>query len=275
VKTRRRGFAAGLLVIAVLVLAAYLAGCTSVTSSSSLKAAAPVPVPAALAGRHFVSQVTPSQMTTSRWDQPGNDPGNCPGNPGAVHLDAAGDAELDTTGKRLDCTSVQSPTVTATGPGFVYEARVFFSTFDGVWPAVWMYGSDWPAQGEVDAVEDNFGVSYLSWHYRSCNPVAAASSEISTNPWSYQCKADASPPASPDITAGNWHTVDIAFTSDGFSVYYDGRLFDSVKENLTPAGDDPMWFTVSEGSCEGQDGSECNGPPGPGNVKVRYIRVFR
>jgi hypothetical protein len=44
--------------------------------------------------------------------------------------------------------------------------------------------------------------------------------------------------------------VDIAFTATGFSVYYNGRLYDSIKENVTTPGRDPMWLTVSEWSCE-------------------------
>jgi len=102
------------------------------------------------------------------------------------------------------------------------------------------------------------------------------SSEISSNPWTYDCKTTAAPDGT-NITAPGWHTVDIAFTSAGFSVYYDGALYMSVPEAITPAGNDPMWVTVSDGSCNGSGGNECPGgaPGGPaGTTQVAYISEF-
>jgi hypothetical protein len=239
-------------------------------------ASAPRPYPAALAGHPFVSQVTPAAMTSARWDEPRNAPGRCEANPRQVHRNAHGSAELDTTGAAGNCTSIQSPTVTATKPGMVYEADIYFSTFKGTWPALWMYGNDQPDQGELDAAEDNYGVNYLTWHYAPCNS-KASSSTISTGPWQYDCKTNAPAPRTRDITAPGWNVVDIAFTATGFSVYYNGKLFDSIKENVTTPGKDPMWLTVSEWSCKQSWFNACaKGTSGkPGNVQLRYIRVFR
>jgi hypothetical protein len=139
-----------------------------------------------------------------------------------------------------------------------------------------MYGNDQPDQGELDAVEDNYGANYLTWHYASCNG-QASSSTISTGPWQYACKTNAPAPRTRNITAPSWNIVDIAFTATGFSVYYNGKLFDSIKENVTTSGTDPMWLTVSEGSCKQPNFNACaKGTSGkPGNVQVKYIRVFR
>ena len=119
--------------------AAY--GCAAVVAAAVLAphhltpqrqaASAPRPYPAALAGHPFVSQVTPAAMTSARWDEPQNAPGRCAANPRQVHLNAHGSAELDTNGATGNCTSIQSPTVTATKPGMVYEADIYFSTFNG------------------------------------------------------------------------------------------------------------------------------------------------
>ena len=239
-------------------------------------ASAPRPYPAALAGHPFVSQVTPAAMASPRWDEPRNAPGRCAANPRQVHLNAHGSAELDTNGATGNCTSIQSPSVTATKPGMIYEADIYFSTFKGTWPALWMYGNDQPDQGELDAAEDNYGVNYLTWHYAPCNS-KASSSTISTGPWQYDCKTNAPPPRTRDITAPGWSVVDIAFTATGFSVYYNGRLYDSIRENVTTPGKDPMWLTVSEWSCKQTWFNACaKGTSGkPGNVQVRYIRVFR
>ncbi len=139
-----------------------------------------------------------------------------------------------------------------------------------------MYGNDQPDQGELDAAEDNYGVNYLTWHYAPCNR-QASSSTISTGPWQYDCKTNAPAPRTRNITAPGWNIVDIAFTATGFSVYYNGRLFDSIKENVTTPGKDPMWLTVSEWSCEQPWFNACaKGTSGrPGNIQVRYIRIFR
>ena len=160
-------------------------------------------------------------MASARWDEPQNAPGGCQANPREVHRNAHGYAELDTTGATGNCTSIQSPTLTTTKPGMVYEADIYFSTFKGTWPALWMYGNDQPDQGELDAAEDNYGVNYLTWHYAPCNS-KASSSTISTGPWQYDCKTNAPAPRTRDITAPGWNIVDIAFTATGFSAYYNG-----------------------------------------------------
>jgi hypothetical protein len=184
-------------------------------------------------------------------------------------LNSSGYAELDTTGQTNDCTSVQTPQTVPTRPGYVYEADVYFSNFQD-WPAFWMYGSNWPNQGEIDAVEANFAVNYVSWHYGT----ASDQLEISTNPWTYAGKTTATP-VSTNIAPG-WHVVDIAFRSSGVSVYYDGSLYVSIPESVTTPGDDPMWLTVSDGSCASGGNNVCaTGALGtPGNVQVKYIREF-
>ncbi len=158
-----------------------------------------------------------------------------------------------------------------TTAGYVYEADVYFSNFQD-WPAYWMYGNNWPAQGEIDAVEANFGTNYVSWHYTSCDG-SASSSEISTNPWTYDCKSNATPTGT-NIQPG-WHIVDIAFTSSGVQVYYDGSLYVTINESVTGPSD-PMWLTFSEGSCEANGNNVCaSGALGtPGNVQVKYLREF-
>ena len=51
---------------------------------------------------------------------------------------------------------------------------------------------------------------------------------------------------------------------------------DNYKENVTTPGQDPMWLTVSQGSCEQPTFNACaTGTTGkPGSVQVRYIKVF-
>lgn len=247
----------------------------AVLTANHQAAAAPRPYAAALAGHQFVSQVAPAALVSAQWDEPQNAPGGCQANPREVYRNAHGYAELATTAAAGNCTSIQSPSVTSTKPGMVYEADLYFSTFNGTWPSLWMYGNSQPDQGELDAVEDNYGANYLTWHYASCNGTAS-SSTISTGPWQYACKTNAPAPRTRNITAPSWNIVDIAFTATGFSVYYNGKLFDSIKENVTTPGNDPMWLTVSMGSCKQPTFNACaKGTSGnAGNVQVKYIRIF-
>jgi hypothetical protein len=217
-----------------------------------------------LAGHPLVTSWSPQQIASSPWNEPGNDPGNCPANPSAVSLNSSGFAELDTTGQANNCTSVQSPQTVPTGPGYVYEGDIYFSNFQD-WPAFWMYGNDWPSQGEIDAVEANFGTNHVTWHFGANN------STIGTGSGNGQLVQ----PASANISPG-WHVVDIAFTSSSISLYYDGQLYVSIPESITVSGSDPMWLTVSDGSCESGGNNVCaTGALGtPGNVQVKYIREF-
>jgi hypothetical protein len=233
-----------------------------------------VPYPAALrTGHPFGQEIDPATLAGSAWNNPGNDPGNCAPDPKAVSVNASGYAQLTTTGAANNCVSIQSPHTLPTTAGYVYEADVYFSSFQG-WPAFWMYGNDWPAAGEIDAVEANFGSNYVSWHYAPCSG-SSGSSEISTNPWSYACKSSVSP-VGPNIQAG-WHIVDLAFTSSGVQVYYDGALYVTINESVTTGNTaDPMWLTISEGSCAANGSNDCaRGALGtPGNVQVKYVRMF-
>jgi hypothetical protein len=235
---------------------------------------ATVPYAAALQSGHpLVQQFNPATLAGSGWNSPANDPGNCAANPKAVSLNSSGYAELDTTGAANNCVSIQSPTTLPTTAGYVYEADVYISNFQD-WPAFWMYGNNWPAQGEIDAVEANFGANYVSWHYAACSR-SAGDSEISTNPWTYACKSTVSPVGA-NIQPG-WHVVDIAWTSSGVQVYYDGSLYVTISESVTTGRTaDPMWLTLSEGSCEANGNNECaSGALGtPGNVQVKYVRQF-
>jgi hypothetical protein len=257
-------------VYACAALAAAAFTTAPVTATASGRSIAPVP--AALAGHRFSQEIDPLTLAGSTWNDPFNAPGDCPANPSAVSLSSSGYAELDTTGAAGNCTSIQSPQTMPTKPGYVYEADVYFSNFED-WTTFWMYGSDWPGQGEIDAVEANFGVNYVTWHYPPCSP-SASDSEVSTNPWTYTCKATVKP-VSADILPG-WHIVDLAFTSSGLQVYYDGALYVTINENVTTRGNDPMWLTFSEGSCDEVGGNECAaGAAGvPGNVQVKYLRIF-
>jgi len=236
-------------------------------------AANPVPYPAALAGHPFAKQWTLQEMSTAPWTTPGNDPGNCPANPSAVSLVNNSYVQLNANGNPGNCTSIQSPHTYPTTPGYVYEAQIYVSN-KANWPAMWAYGDSWPSQGEIDAMEFNDEVNYVSWHYAPCNG-QTSSSEKSTNPWSYDCKTNLTPTSQPNFAPNSWVIVDYSFTSTGVDVYYNGQLYVHVPESISQ--NEAMWLTFSNGSCQGAGGNTCANPGDAsqaGNLGIKYFRAF-
>lgn len=232
---------------------------TPATASSATGSGAPLP--AALAGHPLVAAWTPSVLTSAPWTAAPNDPGGCQPNPSGVTL-AGGNAVLTTTGN--DCVDVQSPAEVPTRPGYVYETRMLVSNANN-WASFWMYGDQWPQDGEIDAVEFNFAQSYVTWH-QAGNQTAGVGSWNGT----------VVKPQSANFTAGTWHTVDIAFTATGLAVYYDGSLYVTIPESVTTAGTDPMWLTLSTSGCQSGGNNECASGAGnqPGTLQAQYVKEF-
>jgi hypothetical protein len=271
---------AGAAVAAATLAAAFLAHSApagaSVTAAAAPAASAKVvPYPHGLASGHpLVQAITPKTMTSAAWKTTtGDAPGGCPANPSAVSLNASGFAELTTTGAANNCSWIESPTAMPTKAGYVYEADVYFSNYKD-WPGFWMIGNSWPNQGELDAAEPNFGVNYVTWHQATCSS-SRSDSEVSTNPWAYDCKTTIKPTGK-NIAPG-WHIIDVAWSTNGLQIYYDGQLYVSIHESVTTGKTaDPMHFVFSEGSCVNGANNECvaGGEGTAGNVQVKYVRVF-
>ena len=237
--------------------------------SSPASAATIYPVPAALKNHPFGKEFKPAELAGPAWNAPANDPGNCPPNPSQVHVNASGYAELDTNGKSGNCTNSQSPHTYPTVDGYVYEAKIWVSSYAN-WPAFWMYGDDWPSQGEIDAMEITEGQNCVTWHYGT----NASNQQPST------CYNGGLTPTAgvPNIKANAWNTVDIAFGGNRIEVFYNGKSYVTIPETLTNTTDDPMWITFSEGSCSTPNGNTCvNGTQGigtSGNLQIQYLRIF-
>jgi hypothetical protein len=183
-----------------------------------------------------------------------------------ARVNSSGYAEIDTNGANNDCRSMQSPKASlSTAPGTIYEVLIKFSSFHD-WPALWMYGRDWPNQGEIDAVEGGPGQSYVTWHQAGNHTVGPDSWDNTVVPHA----------GGPNIQPNVWTTVDIAFTTTGVSVYYNGQDYADIPETVTTGGNDPMYLTISEGSCNADGTNVCNGGTSPaGNVQVQWVREYR
>jgi hypothetical protein len=261
---RRFWYVAGTAVLLAGSLSALLAGAPA-------QAANPVPLPPQLVNHPFNSEKDASQLLA--WGPGSNDPGNCPPNPGEIQGNSA-NITLFTTGASNDCTDLQSPHAYPTTDGYVYEADIYFSSAKN-WGGFWMYGNDWPADGEIDALETNLETNYVSYHFADSSGQGV---EYSTANGSLT--AD-----SPNITPG-WHVVDISFGNGDISVWYDGKQYVNVPKNIAA----PMWIVFSEGSCD-QSGhyQQPNPAPNPpagdtcatpndigtaGHVEVKWLRIF-
>lgn len=220
------------------------------------------------AGKSLIATFDPATLISPAWS-PANHPGNCPATSNGAKVVTSGGvtfAEIDTSGANGDCRSIQSPKASlSTAPGTVYEALIRFSSFHD-WPALWMYGPNWPNQGEIDAVEGGPGASFVTWHQ-------AGNYTIGPDAWDDRQVPYAG--MSHDIQPGVWTTVDISFTSTGVDVYYQGSLYVHIPESVTTGGTDPMFLTVSEGSCNAEGTNVCNGGSSPqGSVQVQWIKQY-
>ena len=250
--------------IAFILLAVSMV-CIAVSPGKAMSSARTVkPFPAALKNHPYARSFTPAQLYA--WRFPQNEPGGKPCNPSHVKQEGR-DVSVQTNGKQGDCGVIQSPHEYPTGNGYVYEARVYFSSMPksskfADWNSYWMYGNNWPVDGETDAVETTFGTQFVTYRYGKGN------STVSTCNRANGCDDKAGPlyPQSPNIRAG-WHTVDIAYGWKRIQIFYDGRSYVSIAGRFVTMK--PAWIVFSAGSDSSMDTIGI-----PGNVKVAWVRIF-
>jgi hypothetical protein len=277
---------------------------TTYSATATLSAGTPVtpppsgtvPYPAALATGHtLLNQYLPADLYSWRF-MPGtastpvtNGSGvtENPNSPRNVSVTTDGGLsvlKLAVT-STADCGVIQSPGTYPTSSG-VIEALVKFSGFTNAsghffsaWSSFWLYGADWPAGGEVDAVETQYGNSFVSYHYGS-----GSSSEATTDPWIYpaktvqlQPKNSTTAPAAPNIVPDQWTHVTLAFGKDAAGdfkcdVYYEGTLYCTIAGPFVTG--QPMLVTAGTSFGGAVLGSAQTPYDQPGNVAIQYIRVF-
>jgi hypothetical protein len=264
---------------AMVLMAATL---SVVALAGPAQAANPVPLPPALANHPYNNTKTGAQIAA--WGPGANDPGNCTNpNKSEISVNSAGDAVLKTSGATGDCVNLQSPHTYPTTDGSVYETYADFSNWTQ-WDSFWMYGSNWPTAGEIDATEGGDGINAISYHYEGTDGAAQMSSCNDNN----GCDSSATPlttePNNPEISPG-WHTIDISFGGCGagcgaIDVWYDGKLYGTVSGTDVLDGgsqDDPYWITYSTGSCDANGADVCNSDNGGqtgGTVTIAWLRMF-
>lgn len=254
-----------------------------------------VPYPAALATGHaLLEEYLPADLYAWRY-QPGtttpvvNGSGvsEDPASPRNVSVTTDGGLPVLRLGvtSAADCGVIQSPGKYPTAGG-VIEALVKFSgfTYQGAsvfanWASLWLFGDNWPVNGEIDAVETNYGNSFVSYHYGT-----GSSSTATTNPWTYPGKTiqlqpdNTSPvPAPPNILPDTWTHVTLAFGKDAAGdckcdVYYDGALYCTIAGPYVTGA--PMYVTAGTGFGGPVLGSAQAPYDQPGSIEIQYVRVF-
>jgi hypothetical protein len=253
-----------------------------------------VPYPPALATGHaLLSQYLPGDLFSWRFNPgttvPVTNGSGVTANPGSPrNVSVTTDGGLSVlrlaTKSAADCGVIQSPGQYTTASG-VIEALVKFSGFASAgghcfagWASLWTYGPDWPAQGEIDAVETQYGGSYVSYHYGT-----GSSSQATTDPWSYPAKTvqlspknSTAAPVAPNIVPDAWTYVTLAFgkgaSGNYCDVYYDGVLYCTIAGAFVTAK--PMFVTAGISFGASTLGSGQAPYDQPGNIEIQYVRVF-
>lgn len=241
----------------------------------------PIPSPPPVAGSSYAGTLllnaTGSQLAS--WNQTST---YCPENSwqianGTVATDSFGDATEGTTGQTGSCVAMISP---GAYPSAVIEAYINFPALPGKsstiadWTSFWLTDqANWPANGELDAVEAEpaTGVNAVAWHG------GTAQSEISMSTDGYAPNGTL-PVDGPNLSPG-WHIVDIVYTKGYFAVYYDGKQFTSLSNGIVTGAPLNILITTSvtpaNSQVEQQIGTApVNSDSSPATVRVKYVKVW-
>jgi hypothetical protein len=262
-------------------------------------ATAPAPVaglpyaPALSAYSTVAQSYSASDIVNDGWAQDANDTeeggGSCPV-ANTTYSSALDAVVLSTNGQptnsaTADCAHIRSQFTVPTS-GDVVEAKIWLpgSTTGSTlldWASMWTDGANgvngtenWPADTEVDAVETQYGASYVSTHYGSPSPSGGSTGDWTTEPQGWEpagASYAASAPGVPDVQPG-WNVVDIEFTSTVANIYYNGALYVTIPAStLTHL---PAYLDFGISGPNGGDSNSSQWPAGPATEDVQYVKVF-
>lgn len=210
--------------------------------------------------------VTSSYCTEQSWGVPD----------GSVGTDADGDATISTTGATGSCAALISPQSYSSA---VIEAEIDFPALPGSpgtiadWTSFWLTnGSQWPQDGELDAVEAEpvTGVNAVAWHSGSTGNVFSASTD---DFFPTQLPKDGT-----NLSPG-WHTVDIVYTQGFMAVYYDGQEYTSYSSGNVTGDPLNIYLTTSVTPDISSVDQVIGGPPRnsssqPATMAIKYVKVW-
>jgi hypothetical protein len=210
---------------------------------------------------------TSTFCTQNTWEKP----------TGAVTNDRFGDTLVETNGQDGSCAGLISPEAYSSA---VIEAYVYFPPLPGSagtiadWTSVWLTNqADWPADGELDAVEAEpaTGVNAVAYHWgTSGSPMSMSTDGFAAN--------GTLPKDGTNLTAG-WHVVDIVYTKGFFAVYYDGKEYTSLSSGIVTGAPVNILITTSVTPDTMQIEQQLGNAPqnsdsSPAAVAVKYVKVW-
>jgi hypothetical protein len=291
-------------VVIATVITGSLVPVASASAATTLQSAAPAApyAPALSSYRTLTQSYSAKDMINQGWAQDANDThegnGTCPvaNTTYSSSLDAV---VLTTTGQPTTvttaCAHIRSQGTVPTS-GDVVEAKIWLpslssaQTFDGAaypagtlldWSTMWMNGANttngtesWPADTEIDPVETQYGVNYLSVHYGSLTTGGGSTGNWTTLPqgWVGASATYATPNAGVSNVRPGWNVVDIEFTSTVANIYFNGKLYITIPASAL--SHKPAYLNFSISGPNGSDSNNPKWPAGHGTEDVQYVKVF-
>src|SRR5262245_17842465 len=128
-----------------------------------------------------------------------------------------------------------------------FEARIFLPGSNGQiynWPAFWLDGQNWPADGELDVMEGLSGKAGYHFHSPSGGPGSTVSGDYT-----------------------GWHTYGALWEPGSVTYYYDGVEVGEITSGIT---DSPMFMILNNGVSD-----SIGGPTSvPANMLVDWVHVY-
>jgi hypothetical protein len=291
------------IVIAVVITGSLVpvASASAATTVQSATPAAPY-APALSSYKTLAQSYSAQQIVDGNWagyanaSQEGN--GTCPV-ANTTYSSSLNAVVLTTTGQPTTvataCAHIRSQHTVPTS-GDVVEAKIWLpglstaQTFGGTtypagtlydWATMWLNGANatngpenWPADTEIDPVETQYGVNYLTVHYGSRTANGDSTGNWTTLPqgWAGANATYATPNAGvPNVHEG-WNVVDFEFTSTVANIYFNGERYITIPASAL--SHKPAYLNFGISGPNGSDPNNAMWPAGPGSEDVQYVKVF-
>ncbi len=282
-------------------VASSLVPAAAASAATAHRSAAPY-APALASYQTLAQSYSAKQIVAGNWagyansSHEGN--GTCPV-ANTTYSPSLNAAVLTTTGQPTTvataCAHIRSQHTVPTR-GDVVEAKIWLPglgsarTFGGTtypagtlldWTTMWTNGANstngaesWPADTEIDPVETQYGVNYLTVHYGTATGNGGSTGNWTTLPrgWSGPGAIYATPyPGVPNVHPG-WNVVDLEFTSTVANVYFNGKRYITIPASAL--SHKPAYLNFGISGPNGGDPNHATWPSGRGTEDVQYVKVF-